>query len=141
MPSDPGRSAKDNRLFVDAVLRIARTGSPWRDLPAEFGKWFAVFARSGGGRESAYGACLRGAVGRSGFRIRDDRRNDLPGPSTWSRRKRGTHNQAIGRSGGGLTTKIGALVDALGNLVTFTLVPGQRHDVNLVDTSSRIKGI
>jgi transposase len=32
-----------------------------------------------------------------------------------------------------LTTKIGALVDALGNLVTFVLVPGHRHDVNLVD--------
>jgi transposase len=32
-----------------------------------------------------------------------------------------------------LTTKIGALVDALGNLISFVLVPGQRHDVNLVD--------
>lgn len=32
-----------------------------------------------------------------------------------------------------MTTKIGALVDALGNLIAFVLVPGQRHDVNLVD--------
>jgi transposase len=32
-----------------------------------------------------------------------------------------------------LTTKIGALVDALGNLVKFVLVPGHRHDVNLVE--------
>ena len=44
-------------------------------------------------------------------------------------RKRGTRTQAIGRSRGGLTTKIVALVDALGNLVRFTLLPGQRHDL------------
>src|SRR3712207_8024990 len=40
----------------------------------------------------------------------------------------GTQDQAIGRSRGGLTTKIVALVDALGNLVRFVLLPGQRHD-------------
>lgn len=32
-PGDPGRSGEDNRLFVDAVLYVARTGVPWRDLP------------------------------------------------------------------------------------------------------------
>ena len=42
---DPGRSGKDNRLFVEAVLWIARTGSPWRDLPPSFGHWNSVFTR------------------------------------------------------------------------------------------------
>ena len=44
-PSDPGRSGADNRLFVEAVLWIARTGSPWRDLPLFFGNWNSVFKR------------------------------------------------------------------------------------------------
>lgn len=35
----------DNRLFVEAVLWIVRTGSPWRDLAVEFGKWNTVFKR------------------------------------------------------------------------------------------------
>jgi putative transposase len=44
-PGDPGGTGADNRMFVEAVLWIARTGSPWRDLPRVFGKWNSVFVR------------------------------------------------------------------------------------------------
>src|SRR5512139_159192 len=42
---DRGRTGADNRLFVEAVLWIARTGSPWRDLPPQFGNWNSVYQR------------------------------------------------------------------------------------------------
>src|SRR3954452_23789082 len=44
-PSDPGRSGADNRRFIEAVLWIARTGSPWRDPPTAFGSCDTVFKR------------------------------------------------------------------------------------------------
>jgi transposase len=42
---DPGVTAKDNRLFLDAVLWIAKTGAGWRDLPERFGPWNSVWKR------------------------------------------------------------------------------------------------
>lgn len=40
-----GSSGRDNRLFVEAVLWLVRTGVPWRDLPEAFGPWNSVFRR------------------------------------------------------------------------------------------------
>ena len=34
-----------DRMFLEAVLYLARTGTPWRDLPADFGHWDAVYNR------------------------------------------------------------------------------------------------
>ena len=42
---DVGRSATDNRLFINALLWIARSRAPWRDLPERFGPWNAVYRR------------------------------------------------------------------------------------------------
>ena len=43
--TDRGVTASDNRLFVEAVLYVARTGIPWRDLPKRFGAWNSTYKR------------------------------------------------------------------------------------------------
>ena len=40
-----GATARDNRLFVDAVLHRYRAGIPWRDLPERFGDFRVVHLR------------------------------------------------------------------------------------------------
>jgi transposase len=42
---DPGCRARDNRLFLEAVFWIVRTGAPWRSLPPRFGKWYTAYTR------------------------------------------------------------------------------------------------
>ena len=69
-----------------------------------------------------------------GQRICHDRFNHRPSsPAQCGGKKRGPEKQAIGRSCGGLSTKIHATVDALGNPTGFLLTPGQAHDLEGAD--------
>ena len=43
--SDPGRTGADNRLFVNAVLWVIRSGAHWHDLPERYGKYKTVHKR------------------------------------------------------------------------------------------------
>ena len=45
LPPVLGCPRRDDRLFNDAALWIAKTGSPWRDLPAHLGAWAQVYQR------------------------------------------------------------------------------------------------
>jgi transposase len=48
LPPEVGRAArpaKSNRMMVEAMVWILRTGAPWRDLPKHFGPWKSVYTR------------------------------------------------------------------------------------------------
>ena len=120
-PGDPGVTAKDNRLFINAVLWIGKTGAPLRDLPERFGFWGSV-----GKRFDRW--AMKGVWERVFEALQDPDLEWLIVDSTVVRayqhaagaEKKGVDNdQALGRSRGGFSTKFHILVDAMGNPVEF----------------------
>lgn len=127
---DPGVTAKDNRLFVNAIFYVAKTGVPWRDLPERFGHWHRVFQRFNRW-------CKKGVFTRIFEVLRDPDLEVLMLDSTVIRahqhsagQKKSTPEQEqLGRSRGGVSTKIHVAVDGLGKPTRIVLSPGQDHDV------------
>ncbi len=124
--TDRGFTARDNRLFLEALFRRVRTGAPWWDLPLGFGKWNSQFCPFQ--RWATSGVCERLFQALSGhphLEYTPARGRHCPSLLEGRWRKRGTQHQAIGQSRGGLTTKSVALMDAMGSLMRFLLLPGQ----------------
>ncbi|WCR01385.1 IS5 family transposase [Paracoccus saliphilus] len=126
---DRGRTGADNRLFVDAILWLARGATPWRDLPPELGNWRTVHSRFrrwtlAGVWENLFKALRKDPDFE--YVLVDATICKAHADATFS--KRGLEAAGIGRSRGGLTTKVHAAVDALGLPVRFTITPGQWGD-------------
>jgi transposase len=125
-----GATAADNRLFVDAVLYRYRTGIPWRDLPNDLGGWKNIHRRFSRWAKRGVWAAILGVVAEDAdneYAMIDSTVVRAHQHSTGARKVDG--DQAIGRSRGGLSTKIHALVDALGNPLKAILTGGQAHDL------------
>ena len=126
----PGRTGPDPRLFVEAVVWIARTGCAWRDLPDAFGKWSTVFKRFRRWvMADAFNRMFRALAEDAEFEYAMIDGSIVKVHRHGQGAKEGTQSQAIGRSRGGMTTKIMAWADAFGNLTDFRLLPGQAHNL------------
>lgn len=126
-----GVTAKDNRRFLEAVLYRYRTGIPWRDLPSYFGHWRVVHTRfSRWAKKGVWTKIFKhlAADADNEYAMIDSSIVRAHQHSAVAIKNRDA--QAIGRSKGGLSTKINTVVDALGNPVNFVLTPGQACDLD-----------
>ncbi len=122
-----GSSGRDNRMFVEAVLWVVRTGVPWRDLPEGFGPWNSVFRRfSRWSRKGVWWRIFEAMSDDPDFEYLIVDSTIVRAHQHAPGRKRGSDDQAIGRSRGGLSTKIHLAVRGLGCPVRFALTAARR---------------
>jgi len=115
--------------MLNNMIWIDRTEAQWRELPKCYGPWQSVYARFRNWKDESVLERVFKALSS------DYDPENLSLDSTCSKvhqsvngNKKRAIDKAVGRSRGGLNTKIHAIVDGLGNPVEFFLSPGNDHD-------------
>ncbi|WYB33149.1 IS5 family transposase [Streptomyces sp. SM1P] len=143
-----GRLWRDHRQVVTGVLWRLRTGAPWRDLPDLYGPWQTVYERFA--RWEAAGTWAKllehvqvrdDATGRVEWTVAVDSTVNRAHQHAAGARGKGDVDgdeledpgrsqacQALGRSRGGLTTKVHLVVDGRGLPLSIVLTPGNVND-------------
>jgi transposase len=151
-PQTMGRPLRDDRQMLNWIFWILCTGAKWRDLPERYGPWKTVYDRFRQWRDDG---TFEAALDRLHLKLREDGLMDL---DTWmidstsiratraasgGGKKGGSKTplgHALGRSRGGLTTKIHMVCDRQGWPLTFTLPPGQDSDTrHFIPTLERVQ--
>lgn len=118
--------------MVEGMYFVLRTGCPWRDLPAHFGPWSSVYTR--------WRRWCKAGLWQTIFELLSAleqgqlRHVDATHIKVHQDASSGGHqeDQAVGKTKGGLNTKLTAMVDGLGRAVRLALAAGQRADVQVV---------
>ena len=125
------KSEEKLRLFYEAIWYIGRTGCQWRFVPSYYGDWRALHSRF-------FRWAQKGVWERllENLKIDPDMETVMIDATivrahacAAGYEKDSQKEQALGRCVGGFTSKINAMVDALGNPLKFILSSGQQHDI------------
>lgn len=130
-----GRPAKNHRVVVNGILWLMRTGAPWRDLPTEYGPWQTVASRFYRWRRAGVWEHILQTL---------QQQTDANGQIDWEKHyldstvirahqhasgaKRRGRDEALGRSQGGIGTKVHLRAEGGGKPMVFVLTAGQRHE-------------
>ena len=119
------------RLFIDAVFLMTDNNLKWRQLPKQYGNWFAIYQKFKRWSDKGIWEYLFSKV-----KTEPDLEH-IFADSTIIRAHscatgKNIENQALGRSCGGFSTKVHTLCDALGYPIHFKLTAGQIHDISSI---------
>nr|WP_234899987.1 IS5 family transposase [Streptomyces filamentosus] len=129
-----GRPRLDDRMVLNGIVWKFRTGAPWRDVPERYGPWTSLHTRfRRWAADGTFDRILRAAQAKA----------DAAGDIDWTvsvdstivrahqhaaGARKGGRSPALGRSRGGLTSKIHLVCDAIGRPLAFVLTGGNTND-------------
>ncbi|MEZ0156733.1 IS5 family transposase [Streptomyces griseorubens] len=133
--SERGRRRLDDRTVLNGIVWKFRTGTAWRDVPERYGSWATLHTRfRRWAKDGTFERMLRAAQARA----------DAAGDIEWlvsvdstivrahqhaaGARKGGLHSPGLGRSRGGLTSKIHLACDGAGRPLAFAVTGGNTND-------------
>ncbi|WP_443074114.1 IS5 family transposase [Streptomyces sp. NBC_01456] len=130
-----GRKRLDDRRILNGIVWKFRTGTAWRDVPERYGPWATLHTRFR--RWAADGTFERmlktaqaqaDAVGHVDWLVSVDSTVVRAHQHAAGARKGGLRSPGLGRSRGGLTSKIHLACDAFGRPLAFTVTGGNTND-------------
>ena len=119
------------RIFIEAAYYVMRSGCQWRMLHSSYGKWRSVHKRFKRWSDKGIWAYLFEELKQEADMESSmiDTKIVRAHACSAGYKKDNAQEQALGRSKGGFSTKIHALVDVLDNPLKFLLTPGERNDI------------
>ena len=136
LPNKPrGVPRVDDRRVINGILWRFRTGSPWADIPNDMDLIQPATIASCGGAKQAPGIIVMHEVAKAfdGDIVMIDSSCVRVHQHAATGKKGEQDDCCMGRSRGGLTTKIHAVVDADGRPIGLDLTPGQTHDSKMAE--------
>lgn len=125
--------ALDDRKVLSAIILVIKHGLPWRHIPDFYGKWSSIHCKF---RRWSKAGIIEKIF--SAFTINLPKRCTAMIDSTYVKAQRSASSmrsdgksRELGRSRGGITTKIHFLCTSEGNPIDFIITGGQRHDVKV----------
>jgi len=135
LPNKPrGVPRVDDRRVLNGIFWVLRSGAPWRDLPERYGPRTTCYNRFVRWRKAGVWDRMMDAITAAhdgDIQMIDS--TSVRAHQQAATAKKGDRDHCLGRSRGGLTTKIHAVVDAQGLPIGLGLTAGQAHDGQIAD--------